>query len=214
MEKKSSLNENSMTAQPYELMPFDAQSRKKDKEPVVTMEEIHARIKAREEEGYERGYSAGQVKALGDAENEKRAWIEKIEGIIKVLENYREQKVKDMMPEIVDLSMEIARKVIFREIKLDRTIIMDVAGDAVKRVGEREDGIIIKVNPLDYEMMINVSESLRERAGLKNISIEPVTAISPGGCYIETQTGEIDARVEEKIVEIENVLNTATNSEV
>ncbi|MCL4456271.1 MAG: FliH/SctL family protein [Nitrospirae bacterium] len=55
---------------------------------------------------------------------------------------------------------------------------------------------------------------LKEQSGLKNIIIEPQQAISPGGCYIETRIGEIDARIEEQTREISDAVGTATNREV
>lgn len=110
--------------------------------------------------------------------------------------------------------MEIAKRVIHKEVELDKNIVMYIARDAIKKVEESEESIVIKVNPLDYEVMVANINLLKEQSGLKNISVEPQSTISPGGCYIETQTGEIDARIEEQIKEIQDAINTATDREV
>jgi type III secretion protein L len=104
--------------------------------------------------------------------------------------------------------------VIHKEIELDKNIVMYVVNDAIKKVREHEEKITIKVNPLDYEIMVSNIDVLKEQTGLKGISVEPASSISPGGCYIETHAGEIDARIEEQIKEVENAISTATNREM
>lgn len=180
----------------------------------INEEDIHTRISIMENKGYEKGYAAGHEKGIRDGENEVSERLKRLEGIIIELENYREKKINALLPDIIILSMEIAKKVIHKEIELDKNIVMYVVNDAIKKVREHEEKITIKVNPLDYEIMVSNIDVLKEQTGLKGISVEPASSISPGGCYIETHAGEIDARIEEQIKEVENAISTATNREM
>ncbi|MCK7505577.1 MAG: FliH/SctL family protein [Desulfobacterales bacterium] len=114
----------------------------------------------------------------------------------------------------MDLALQVASGVIHREIDQDRNIVLNTAQEALKKLGDNEDSIVIRLNPVDYDVMISNMDFLKEMSGAKTITIEPVNAISPGGCYIETPTGEIDARIGEQMKEMEDALRTAADSEV
>jgi flagellar biosynthesis/type III secretory pathway protein FliH len=81
----------------------------------------------------------------------------------------------------------------------------------VKKIG-REEKMLIRVNPADYDTMISNLEVLREESRLKDITIEPSESVSPGGCYIETPTAEVDARIEEQIRELRDAITSALDS--
>ena len=210
--------------QPYEPVRFeeDSFSGVPGEEPAETPEakeefreeDVRELVSRMESQGYEKGYGEGRAKGLADGEKEIGGKVEGLARIIGELERFKEKKANELLPDIVALSLEIAAKVVHKEIELDKNIVLFVAKDAIKKVGEKEENITIKVNPIDYEMMISRVGMLKEQAGLKGISIEPLATISPGGCYIETQTGEIDARVEEQIREIHDAIGTTTDREM
>jgi len=177
-------------------------------------EDIQTRISIMENKGYENGYAAGYEKGIRNGENEVSEKLKRLEGIIIEIENFRKKKTNELLPDIIGLSMEIAKKVIHKEVKLDKNIVMYVVNDAVKKIEERKEKITIKVHPLDYEIMAANIDVLKEQTGIKNISVDPASSISPGGCYIETHAGEIDARIEEQIGEVENAIGTATDREM
>jgi flagellar assembly protein FliH len=215
VEKKSLSNHDLDSVQPYRPVQFEEDaSLKKAHKKGIKEEDIHARIKASENEGYEKGYAAGYDKGVKDGEKETALKLKRLEGIIKELEGYKGKKINELLPMIIDLSLEIAKRVIHKEVELDKNIVMYIAQDAIKKVEENEESIVIKVNPLDYEVIVANINLLKEQSGLKNISVEPQSDISPGGCYIEMQTGEIDSRIEEQMKEIHNAINTATDREV
>lgn len=219
MGKKSSFKPDN-TVRLYIPVQFEEQDKLSEKMSAdnsvekISEDDIHARIKTIESKGYEKGYAAGYEKGIRDGENEVSEKLKRLQGIIIELENYREKKTNELMPDIIGLSMEIAKKVIHKEVELDKNIIMHVVNDAVKKIKEQEEKITIKVNPLDYKTMVANIDVLKEQTGLKSISVEPVLSISPGGCYIETHAGEIDARIEEQIKEVDNAIGTATDREM
>lgn len=215
MEKKSSSNGDIGVIQIYKPVQFGEDTTVlKHKKQEIKEDDIQARVKALEEEGYQRGYAAGYEKGIKDSTNDIAQRIKRLEGIIMELEGYKGKKANELLPLIIELSMEIASKVIHKEVELDKNIVMYIASDAIKKVEESEDNIVIKVNPLDYEVMIANINLLKEQSGIKNISVEPLSTISPGGCYIETQTVEVDSRIEEQIKEIHDAISTAVDSKM
>ncbi|MCL4493004.1 MAG: FliH/SctL family protein [Nitrospirae bacterium] len=220
MEKKLLFSGGHHLVQPYTLTNFEDDIQKKagsipeQERPEVNEEDIQSKIKELELQGYEKGRAAGYAKGIADGGKEAAAKLERIGHIISGLENYKEKKTSELLPAIIELSLDIAKKIVHKEIELDKNIIMFIAKDAVKKVSEKEESITIKVNPLDYEVMISNTGLLKEQSGMKNISIEPMATISPGGCYIETRTGEVDARIEEQLKEIQDAISTTTDREM
>jgi len=201
----------------YTFHDFDAEKHIPAAEEAASLEEpaLQERIKTLEDNARKKGYAEGQAqgfsKGLAEGKDEASASLRRLGEIIVSLDQFRENKLTELFPEIIELSLEIAKKIVHKEIDLDRDLIVSVARDAIRKVGEKEENVVIKVNQLDYEVMISYIDLLKEQSGLKNISVEPSAAISPGGCYIETPTGEVDAGLEEQMKEVENVIRTATN---
>lgn len=182
----------------------------------ISEAEIESRIKAMEEEaltrGREKGHAAGYEAGLKEGEQETLKKLERLDGILRELENFKKKRMNEVLPALIELSLDVAKKIVHKEIELDRNIILDVARDAVMKAGEGEEQIIVKVNPQDYEVIVGGSATLKEHVGVREVVIESLASVTPGGCLIETRTGEIDATVDGKLKEVVDVIGTATNS--
>jgi flagellar assembly protein FliH len=168
-------------------------------------------LRKSESEGFDKGYAEGLASGIKEGEKEIRERLERLESVIRELDGVKERKIEEVLPEIVDLSLDIARKIIHRKIEQDREIIVSVVREAIHRLG-REEKMIIRVNPADYDTMISNIDLLREETRLRDVTVEPSASISPGGCTIETPSGEVDARIEEQIKEIRDAITTALDS--
>jgi len=221
VEKKLLFNAQGKPVQIYTFQEFDTEKPIVEAEGPAPLEEpmseeaLQERIKSLEDNarkrGYAEGHTEGLTKGLAEGKDEVSASLKRLGEIIVSLDQFRENKLTELFPDIIELSLEIAKKIVHKEIDLDRNLIVSVARDAIRKVGEKEENVVIKVNQLDYEVMISYIDLIKEQSGLKNISVEPSASISPGGCYIETPTGEVDARLEEQMKEVEDVISTATN---
>jgi flagellar assembly protein FliH len=168
-------------------------------------------LKKSQSEGFDKGFSEGLEQGIRAGQKEIVGRLRRLDSIIYELDHVKEKKIQEILPEIVDLSLEIAKKLVHKKIEQDRDIIIAVVREAVRKLG-REDKMVIRVNPVDYDTMLSNLEVLREEARLKDIIIEPAEAISPGGCYIESPTAEVDARIEEQIRELRDAITTALDS--
>lgn len=206
MAKNSSLSDIGESAQPYEPARFDSGSvvfNRKSQEKADN--EHRAKI---EKEAFDKGYAEG----INAGSQTVRDIAQRLESLIRELEHFREKKTEELIPDIIDLSMEIAKKIIYANIEKDRDNIVAITRDALARLGGSEAKIMIRVNPDDYETMLTNLDSLRGETRLMDITIEPSSGITPGGCFIETPSGEVDARIEELIKEIGDAIATASNS--
>ena len=92
---------------------------------------------------------------------------------------------------------------------------------ALRKVKGRGN-ILIKVNMLDVKLTTEHKKEFIDMVeGAKSIQIVEDTTVDPGGCVIETDFGEIDARIssqlaelEQKILEISPIKSRARTSSI
>lgn len=204
MEKKS-FHSSGNEIQAYTPLQFDERSLQKK----LTEEEILALIKIREEEGYVIGLEKGQAEGRNRGEQEVREIVARMDSLIVELEGFKQKKLTELFSPILTLALDIAKKVVHKEIELDEGVVLHVAREAMLKVSGNEEQVLIRVNPLDYEVIARNMDRLKEESGIKRIVIETTPGISLGGCIIETKTGEIDARIEGQIKEMEDVISSA-----
>lgn len=205
----------------YNPQSFD-QSKKTPKKSIDEIEkEAIQRAKSLEEEGFKKGYEEGIKKAEQEAQEfldkeKKRIQdiCDKLMSILQKIDTYRSDLVKELLPDLISLSVEIAEKIIKKEVELDKNIVSYIAQEALSKVEDAVDTVTIKVNPIDYDIIVEHLNILKDASSLKTINIEPVSSIQRGGCIIETEKGEIDARISEQIKELEDAVSTATHRDL
>ena len=100
--------------------------------------------------------------------------------------------------DVVELALEIAKKIVGREVSLDREIACTLVKISLGKLHNRSVAEV-RLHPEDFEFV----QSRREKLGFRG-SLELVEdrSISPGGCLVHTETGDIDARIESQFDEI------------
>ena len=74
----------------------------------------------------------------------------------------------------------------------------------------RSDQYRIRINPADLESVtLQKPLFLASISGLKNLSIETDPEISPGGCRVDSDFGDIDATLETQLETIRQTLSKA-----
>jgi len=100
--------------------------------------------------------------------------------------------------DLVDLAMQIAKKVIAREVTIDRDIALNIVRISLAKLHNRAVAEV-HLNPEDLSYVNEHRETLEFRGSLDLVE-DP--SISVGGCLIHTDTGDIDARIESQFDEI------------
>jgi flagellar assembly protein FliH len=76
--------------------------------------------------------------------------------------------------------------------------------EALKKVKDRGD-IIIRVNLADVKLTTeHTKEFIKMLEGVKSIQVSEDSSVDSGGCVIETDFGEIDARISSQLAELES----------
>ena len=104
--------------------------------------------------------------------------------------------------EVVTLAVAVARKIVHREIQVDPDIIQTLVRVALSHVAEKS-AVTIHLNPVDYNYLLDRRGELSQSEG-RDISLLADKSIERGGCLIQTNCGDIDARIDEEFRTVEH----------
>jgi flagellar assembly protein FliH len=97
----------------------------------------------------------------------------------------------------------IARKVIKVITENQRNVIISNVVQALRKVKGRGN-IIIRVNMADVKLSTDhIKDFINMVEGAKSIQVVEDSTVDQGGCIIETDFGEIDARISSQLAELE-----------
>ncbi len=155
---------------------------------------------------YEEAYKAGEKAGFEAGMAKAGGILQRLETLTHALEQAREDRYTRLEEEILDLIFRIAEKVIHCEVRNDvsaRTAIV-VAG--LKKFKGHEK-IRIRLSSSDLEAVQEALPTLCEMNGITGeVTLQEDSEISEGGCILETDQCEVDARIEKGLQTIEEAL--------
>jgi len=173
-----------------------------------TEEEVEKKEKARdlneiEREAYQKAFAAGQQSGLQMAEKKTEVVVKRFSRSLEEVASLRERLIKAAERDLVELSIEIAKKLVHREIQIDENIIATLVRVALERLAVK-NGIKVTVNPLDADILTKELKDLVGEEG--SIELKTDEELRRGDCLVESDYGTIDARISEQFKEIEEGL--------
>ena len=177
---------------------------------VFKIEEIYRREKeVARQSGYDTGYKKGHEEGKAVGLEEARKVLNQFDGAIKDVIAHREAILEEARHKVLDLIVKISRKVTFDTIQIDQEATAEMITRVINQLIDKSR-IKVKVHP-DHLPMVEQSmdKFLSASSAIKELSIEPDPRVRFGGCFIETPTGDIDARVESQFEVIEGVIRAS-----
>jgi len=160
-------------------------------------------------EGLENGIRQGQKAGIERTAQKLDPVLASLRQALLQLKNLRHDTHQRIEKEVVELALAIARKVICREIEMDKEVVVCVAREALAQV-EDPGKITIKLNPADLQFINETKYQLSEMIeNIGNVTLESEGGIQSGGCVVETDLGEIDARIDHQLQAVEESFRTA-----
>ncbi|QRG65497.1 FliH/SctL family protein [Brevibacillus choshinensis] len=153
-------------------------------------------------EGHEAGYEAGKQLAY----EEETGAIKKAKKLLEDAFLQKKQILAEAEPFLVELSTEIAKKVITTELQHSPEHVLEIAKKVMRR--SRVHGhITVCVNHKHYDYVQDHRAQLLELLdGQAELSIYPDYTVQDGGCVVRTPLGSVDARVDTQLSEIKQAL--------
>ena len=112
-----------------------------------------------------------------------------------------EQAVFDAIaPEILAISIDIAKKIIKTEVQQNPDLIIANIQECLKELSKEETKVMLKLNPSDVANVKQQIPTMLENAGLDvKIMIVPDPSIMQGGGIIQTTNGIIDVTIDTQV---------------
>jgi flagellar assembly protein FliH len=172
-------------------------------------EALTKKIQSAEQVSYKNGFSDGVRKGRELQITEAQQTLQAMASIVKEISQLKKSILENAEPQIIQLSLAIAERVIHLEVTTNREVIRGVLKEAIKKISDREN-MKIRVHPQDYRYMLEIkSDFLHGFDGIKNIVFEEDEAILRGGAIIETLCGEVDARLDQQYDEIKTLMTSS-----
>ncbi len=172
--------------------------KQKAREKEKSVEKIKQKARDVEKQAYIQGFAKGEMAGLESGENKFKAVLNNFRQAVLDLEKVRKEINPDAEKKAVNLALAIAKKVVCHEITTNQEVVLNVVKEAVTKVVDH-GRIMIKISPFDLEFVKNSDhEFLNIFDNIKNIIFEEDETISNGGCVIETDFGDIEARIEKQ----------------
>ena len=153
------------------------------------------------------GFNKGRESGFEEGKKEMTNLILQAKDVLNQAIRERELLIRSIEPEMAKLSVRIAEKIMRYQIDIDQGAVVNMISSALDTLKQREE-IVIKVNQEDYyyaKEKKSVFASMVE--GLKKLDVVVDSGVDRGGCIIETDLGNIDARISTQIHTLELVFD-------
>lgn len=157
-----------------------------------------------EREAYQKAFEAGQQSGLQMAEKKTEIIVKRFAASLEEVAGIREKLIQAAERDLVELSIEIAKKLVHREIQIDEKIITTLVRVALERLAVKSGGIKVTVSPLDEKLLREELQALTGDEG--SVEIKTDESLRRGDCLVESEYGSIDARISEQFKEVEEGL--------
>lgn len=159
----------------------------------------HEEVSTIKETARKEGYSEGLKEAQEDIGQVKIALAEFM--------NAGEEVFEYIAPDILEISVDIAKKIVKKEIEQNPQLILNSILDVLKTLSKDEKKVSVKVNPEQLETAKQNIPQMAQDSGLEfGIKVYADDTIEVGGCVLNTHNGIVDATIDTQLEIVKEIL--------
>jgi len=163
--------------------------------PEPTAEQWQARIEEARAQGYGQGYRDG-LEALDAA---KRQYAQQMSAQVALVLAAFDQQTQALDVRLADTLVHsavlLARQVVRSEVTQRPELIVQVAQDAIGAVILSARHLRLRLHPQDLAL---VEAGAADLLAARSVLLQADATLSPGGCIVESDLGQVDARIEQR----------------
>jgi flagellar biosynthesis/type III secretory pathway protein FliH len=177
--------------------------RQAQEEAACCLQAAHAQATAITAEAYSVGFKQGEEAAREAMREPLALALASFQHAAEAILHLRAQVLRLAEDDVITLAFHFARKVIQQEALHNREVLSTTLRCALDCLIDC-DNIVVRVSPADLQHALELqADLLNICGGIKALAIQADAAIGRGGCVVDSTFGEIDARLEAQIEEIE-----------
>jgi len=165
--------------------------------------ETRSRLALVEDEAKNRGEKTGYEEGWASGSAEVERLVGRIHVILEKITEKRQEIIEGTEVQIVSLVLQIAKKVVKVISENQRNVVINNVLQALRKLKTRGD-VVVRVNLEDLKVTSeHTKEFLAMVENVKSITVMEDTSIDQGGAIVETDFGEIDAKISSQFAELE-----------
>lgn len=163
-----------------------------------------------ERDAFAKGFAQGERAGAEAAAKRGEAMIRRLTQTLEEVTQLRTQMIRQTEHQMVRLALAIARRVVHREVSIDKDLLIAIARVAMDRLGDSAT-VTVRLNPEDHAATTAVRE--QQWSGT-HVSVVADPRLARGGCRIESDFGAVDGGVDAQLQEIAQALLSDTGVHV
>ena len=173
------------------------------KQAAVIEEESKTNTAQIEQEVRDTAAKEGRVEGFEEGKAEVERLIGRLHAILTKAVGKRKEIIEESETQLINLVLLIAKKVIKVISENQKNVVINNVIQALNKIKNRSD-IVIRTNMADLELTTkHIEDFMKMMENAKSITVLEDTSVEKGGCIIETDFGQIDARISSQLREIE-----------
>ncbi|MCC7034575.1 MAG: hypothetical protein IT179_17275 [Acidobacteria bacterium] len=194
-------------AHPSEVRPYDWNGtapapRAASPAPIVVAPPVIDAAQV-EREAFMKGYAQGERAGAEAAAARGDAVVRRLADTVDEIRTLRTDLLQKAERQIVQLALAIARRIVHREVSIDRDLVAAMGRVALDRLGQTASATI-RLHPDDYAAVVRDSAAAASGDGTTTIVADPM--VRRGGCLVRSDFGVIDVGIDAQIQEIATAL--------
>ena len=158
-----------------------------------------------EREAFQKGFEAGRASGQELAEKKVEAILSRFAESLKDLADVRERLITETQKDIVRLAVEIAKRLVHREIGIDEEIVIALVRVALERLSAKAP-VTVYLSPDDHAFLHRRLKGSPDLFGERELVLKPKKDLKRGDCILESPYGNVDGRMSEQFSHIERGL--------
>ncbi len=168
----------------------------------VMIKDAQDRVATIEKDAYEKGYKDGSEKGFESGSAEVERLIEKVHQVLNTAIEKRNQIIEESETQLINLVLLISQKVIKVISENQKNVVINNVIQALRKLKTRGE-VVVRVNLEDVKLTTeHIKDFMRMVDNIRSITVLEDSTVDRGGCIIETDFGEIDARISSQLNEI------------
>lgn len=165
--------------------------------------QVLAKLQDVQEKAYQEGFELGLIEGAQKAFDESKAnlleHMSSLEALLKRIEDLKTHLLVDNENALVTLVYQIAKRIAMRDIEENRDAVVAILQHVMQEF-QNDERINVRVSNEDLAFLEILQQKTGQRVeSLKRLKLTPDDMIKSGGCLIETEFGNVDATLEERV---------------
>ncbi|MCZ7584248.1 MAG: FliH/SctL family protein [Deltaproteobacteria bacterium] len=158
-----------------------------------------------ERSAYQEGFAKGERAGIELGKQQMGPVLERLHDLLEELTRARESMLAAMEGKVVALAIDMAEKIIRKEIERDGDVVKTVVREVMMNSVDH-GRVTVRVAPSEHMTVQELRPDLLKMKGVDEVVVVPDERITPGGCLLETSKGVVDARLETGLSEIRTLV--------